>query len=230
MVGTQAKATKEYLEKAKNIILEAIRTNNFTYLQRRLEIALQLLPEQALVLVNELARYEAEYTYKKIVKAVPKEQKKDIRKLSDTQIEQVVNTTLLNTTIEGAKRSIRGAYSSFADIKIRQYTQIVSDAQIEQWDDEELEEKIEERTNGLFTTQNLALAGLSLLSTVGNIRNEIANENLMQVEWVLDLELNNCDYCTDMANDGPYDPADVEGEIPAHANCGCTLIPIFDAL
>lgn len=47
------------------------------------------------------------------------------------------------------------------------------------------------------------------------------------VEWTTDLELNNCRYCEDMADSGPYLPEEIENEIPAHSNCGCTLVPYF---
>ncbi len=47
------------------------------------------------------------------------------------------------------------------------------------------------------------------------------------VEWSLDLELNNCEFCESMSDSGPYLPEEVDGDIPAHINCGCTLVPYF---
>lgn len=228
MIGTQAKATKRYLNKAKDIILEAIRTKNFNNLQEVLEVQLQLIPAQALVLVKELARYEAEYSYKKIKKNAPKAIKSEIKKLDNSRINEVVQSTLINTSIEAPKRTIIGSYQNFAVSKARQYMQIVADARTQYWNDDEFEDEIEERTDGLFTTQNLALAGLAVVGIANSIRNETASDNGLQVEWSLDLELNNCPYCEDMAAGSPYDPEEVQDEIPAHANCGCTLIPIFN--
>lgn len=196
-------------------------------LQARLEKELNLIPAQALVLVNELARYEAEYTYKKIVKNTPKALKENVKKLDESRIELIVNSTLINTSIQAPKRTIGTAYRQFAENKARQYMQIVNDSQVVGWDDKETERRIKDRTSGLFTTQNLALAGLAILASASSIRSEVAKENLMMVDWVLDLELNNCPYCEDMANGGPYEPDEVLDQIPLHANCGCALVPIL---
>lgn len=223
MVGTQAKATKKYLDKAKDTILKAIKRKDFLNLQFKLQRDLNLIPEAALKLVQELAQYEAEYTYKKIKKY----DASNAEALSEQQVNQIARDVLINTSIDAPKRNIENAYRQFATSKARQYTQIVNDAQLEEWDDEELQDEIEDRTNGLFTTQNFALAGLALLSVASEVRSTVANESGMQVEWVLDLELNNCPYCEDMANGGPYDLEEVSDEVPAHSNCGCTLIPIL---
>jgi len=222
MVGTQAKATKKYLEKAKDTILKAIKRKDYLNLQFKLQKDLDLIPEAALKLVEELAQYEAEYTYKKIKKYEP-----NAEALSEQQVSQIAREVLINTSIDAPKRNIENAYKQFASSKARQYTQIVNDAQLEDWDDEELQDELEDRTNGLFTRQNLALAGLALLSVASEVRSNVANESGLQVEWVLDLELNNCPYCEDMADGGPYDLEEVSDEVPAHSNCGCTLIPIL---
>lgn len=226
LVRTQANTTKKYLQRGQDIVLEAIKTKNFKDLQYKLEKELSLIPAYAMQIVNELAIYENQFTTKKLEKysTTP------IKKLSVEQVKEATPDIKISTTIGKPAQTILNTYKSFADTKAKQYVQIVDDAQVEGLDDSELEDIVAERTDGLFTTQNMALAALAIVGTSNSIRNDLADENLLEVDWVLDLELNNCPYCQDMADGGPYNPLDVDGLIPAHANCGCTLIPILDAL
>ena len=225
MVRTQARTTKAYLKKAEDIMLTAIKTNNFNNLQFKLEKELQLMPQQALVLVESLANYEAQFTANKIKKVKP-----DVVKLSEQQITEAVKEIKIKTSTSSPPIQIKDTYKKFVDIKIKQYVRMAVDIDSQDMDEEDAIALVSDRTNGLFSTQNLVLAGLSILGTANSIRNDVVDANDMQVEWVLDLELNNCSYCQDMADDSPYDPSDVDGLIPAHSNCGCTLVPIFDAL
>lgn len=227
LIRTQAKDTAVFLKKAENIMLTAIRTNNFNNLQLKLEQELKLMPAQALQIVRQLAEYEAQFTEKKLKQYAPK---RDIVKLTEQQVGQVVQDITVKTSVTAAPLTIPAAYTKFVAAKTEQYVQIALDIQTEDMDEDEAEDLVKERTKGLFSTQNLALAGLVILGTANSMRNEVVRANLLEVEWVLDLELNNCPDCQDMADGGPYAPEDVDGLIPLHVNCGCSLVPILGDL
>lgn len=223
LVRSQAKVTKAYLKKANDILIKAIRTGNFVGLQTQLEKELRLLPQQAMQLVISVAEYEAQFTYKKLKKV-----KNNAVELSTTRAVTIVEDVKIKASIDRTPLSIRQTYTTFVENKVQQYVQLARDIETQDLDEDEAEQLVNEKTNGLFTAQNLALAGLAILGTANMIRNEVADINYLNVDWSLDLELNNCPYCEEMADGGPYDPAEVDGLIPAHANCGCTLVPIFD--
>lgn len=226
LIRTQAKATRDSLIKAQNILLEAIKKNDYRELQNKLQQELNVLPVQAMQIVKDLAVYENKFTTKQLDKHSPV----PVVRIPDELIAKSVDTIKISTTINKPSQTIPDTYRTFVATKSQQYVQIVQDAQLQDMDEDSLSASVREKTSGLFSTQNLALATLAIVGTANYVRNQVANENLLQVDWVLDLELNNCSYCEDMADNGPYNPTDVDGLIPAHANCGCTLIPILDSL
>lgn len=225
LIRTQASRTKSYLKKAESIMLTAVKTKNYNNLFIKLQQALQYMPQQAVQLINELAVYEAKFTASKIKKVKP-----DVVKLTEQQVDTAVKNIKIKTSTTSTPLLIPVVYTQFVKAKTQQYTQLAADIQTQDMDEEEAVQLIKERTNGLFSTQNLALAGLAIMSTSNNIRAQVAKENLMQVNWVLKLELNNCPDCEDMADGSPYNFEDVDGMIQMHVNCGCALVPVFDAL
>ena len=223
MIKTQAKDTKALLTKASNLAIKAKKDGKIRGVESRIKDVLNGIPAIAAEGIQSLAKYENEYSSKKLTKYLPTAVD-SINKLFLTDTE---NKVMVSTGLNTPPRTLNSLYKGFAAAKTKQYMQIIRDSEVQKLDNEEFESIIEERTDGMFSFQNLALAGLAIVGTANTIRNEISNSNDLQVDWVLDLELNNCSYCEDMANSGPYNPEDVDGEIPAHANCGCTLIPLL---
>ncbi len=224
IVRTQARLTSKYLKEAEKIVLEAIRTNNFKDLKYKLERVLHILPQNALKIVEEVARYEAEYSTKKLRKY----SEADVVELDPDTAAENSGDVLISTTIGKPPLSIEETYQVYADTKVSQFMQIIDDGETQDLEDDEIASNVKDKTDGLFSYQLAALAGLAVIGTANMTRNEVAAQNDLQVDWVLDLELNNCPYCEDMADGGPYDPSEVDGLIPAHANCGCTLVPVLE--
>lgn len=164
LVATQAKTTKKYLNNARDIILDAIKKNNFNNTQAQIEQELNNIPIEAMKLIKSLAEYEAEYSYKKM-KNLP-----GVKSLNEIQIDNVVNNLLVKTSLNAPKRPIDVVYREFAQVKGRQLLQMISDSQLNY---EGLEAKIVEATNGLFNTQNNSLAKLAIVGTANAIRNRI---------------------------------------------------------
>lgn len=228
LVSTQAKVINPILDKAVQIIVNAIKTRNFAFLQMRLEKELGVIPYVAMRMVEELALYEAQFTTRQLVKHKVRN-RNNIVKLSEAKVTEIVPQIKIKTSTQSTPKTITETYKSFAQTKATQYTRIVSDAQVLGWDDEETVQAVQEKTDGLFSAQNLVLAGLVMMGTANYIRNEVSSENELLVDWTLDLELNNCEYCMYMADNSPYNPSEVEGEIPVHGRCGCTLVPVEDS-
>lgn len=222
---TQANKTKKSLDEAAKIVLQTVKGNrNPAFLQLRLAEAFKPISDDSMKIVSDLAHYEAKYTADKLKKY----SNNDVNSLTKAQVDGIIPEIKVKTSTTSTPLTIKDTYKKFADIKIKQYSQLLSDIDVEDLGEEDAIQQVKEKTNGLFSTQNLALATLAILGTANSIRNQVAKENNMLVEWTLDLELNNCSYCEDMAAGGPYKPEDVESEIPVHVNCGCSLVPVED--
>ncbi len=168
LVATQAKATKQYLTNARDILINGIETNKINLFL--VEEELNKIPAEALKLVRSLAEYEAEYSYKKM-KKLP-----GVKPLNEIQIKNVMDNLLVKTSLYTFKRTIEAVYKEFANNKYRQYAQMILDAQLNY---EGLEAKVMEMTNGLFNTQNTSLAKLAIVATANAVRNRIIiNANL----------------------------------------------------
>lgn len=220
LVRTQARKTRAALKKAESIVLEAIKNNDYGNLRIKLTQTLGAIPAQAMVLISDLAIYEAEFN-QKILK---KELGIDVSVSPDAVINKLY-TTPVATTVGGEKNTIRLTYQKFTDKKTLEILRTVSEARTLGKDSEFIQEKISSLTDGLFTAQNLALATIAISMTSNIIRSYVAGLAGLLVEWSVDLELNNCEYC--LSKDGEiFEASEVEGEIPVHARCGCTLIPV----
>jgi len=211
LVRTQARLTINQLKDVEKIILEAVRTNDFRYLNFYVSSKLKMSNESK-ELLRELSAYEAEFTTKRIKKYYP------YKDTGVVKIEGDAEDFLISTTLNKPSATIEDVYNAFALSATNVYTQVL--------EEDDVEEAVQQKTAGLLSVQAMALAGLAVLGTANMTRNEVASQLNMQVDWVLDLELNNCPDCEDYADNSPYDPDEVDGLIPLHANCGCTLVPI----
>ncbi len=214
LVRTQARETKKILKKAEALILKAVETRNYFNLQINLEKILGAMPGAAQKLVLELAKYEAQFTAKLLkVKPVP------ALKLKDT-----AETVKVAVSLNREPDTIVNTYKKFAVAVTTRSLQNVFDKQIIMTPEPEVVQSIKEQYNGMFTTQNLALAGVAVIGMANAARGLVATENDYQLEWSAILDESTCDDCE--AEDGNiYDSWD-ENEIPAHANCRCTWIVI----
>jgi len=224
LIKTQAKKTKAVIDKAHKIVIKAVRNRNPAFLQLRLQQELDKLPKTAMEMVSDLAHYESKYTADKLSQY----SNNSVKYLTKDDINGIIPEIKVKATAQATPLTISNTYKKFAEIKAAQYAQLVSDLDIQDVDEEDALQQIQEKTDGLFSTQNLALASLVILGTANFMRNQVSDINNLQVDWVLDLELDNCADCQAMADDGPYDPEEVDSMIPMHYRCGCSLVPIID--
>lgn len=220
LVKTQAKVTKKFLQNAELIVLKAVENKDYKLLSKNLVENFKLMPTKALGLLTQLAAYEAEFVQKKI-----KKYKKEVTEVA----QEVLVTTLLNSkfkvSLDRKPDTLINHYKTFAATKIQQYKQIVRDSIALDLDEDETEEKVTEKTTGLFSTQNLALAGIAVIGTANLIRAVVARENNYYVRWDAILDERVCGYCEEQ--DGKvFSSTESLDEIPAHTNCRCmwTLI------
>lgn len=221
LVRTQAKDTKKIIKKAEAVILEAIRTGNFFNLQIKLEAVLNALPGTALELVRSLAIYESKFSYKTL-----KKHNKDTKPITESVAITAAETVKVATTLHRPSQTIENTYTKFATSIVVRQIQLVRDAQVKELPKDEMVGLVTAQTAGLFSYQNLALAGLAVIGTANEVRAEVARANDYKIEWSAILDESTCGFCEDQ--DGQIFENSEENEIPAHANCRCTWI-IVDA-
>lgn len=220
LVRTQAKDTKKILLKAEAEIIKAIRTKNYIGLELRLEAILGLLPGKALELVRSLANYERQFT----VRTLKKWTKSKVTQVSETRASDIVSEVKIATTLNRTPQTIENTYKQFTKSVIAKQLQVVRDTQVLGKDAVEAKSQVEAMTSGLFTYQNLALAGLAVIGVANAVRGEVAQTNGYSLEWSAILDGRTCSYCGEQ--DGTIYGSWYENEIPAHANCRCTWIVV----
>jgi len=217
LVKTQAKVTRHYLSVAEKLVTDAIDSGNYTTLKEDLEGLLGPLEEDALTTINDLALYETSYTVKKIRKWIPA--KRGIRIPIDSWVLENVKDLQVSTSVNRKSDTITNTYTTFFDTKIRQLTSAIDEDDGE--DDDSLKESISSMVGGLFTVQNLALAGVAVIAVANMARSDVAEIADTYVQWVTMMDDNVCDDCEAMEGQ-TFKAGEEPDDIPLHANCRCT--------
>lgn len=207
---TQARKTKKLLNIAANYYINGKRDLGKQALLSIIVVGIEL--------VNELARYEASFTYKKLKKYV---KDRTIQELTENQVQAAIQAAKVKVNKDRDAETIINTYEQFIRNKIAQYEKISDETP-----EEDLPRVIKDKTNGLFTWQNLAIAGVIIIGIANFIRERTAQVNDLYVEWVAILDKSTCDFCRRV--DGSVHKAPTKYHIPAHSNCRCTWI-ILDA-
>jgi len=219
LVRTQAKETKKILNKAYAFIVEAIRTGNYLNLQAKLEAVMGAMPGTAMKLVNELAWYEANFTKQRLARWNKELKIKGVLKQEVLSTAETVNVAV---NIDRTPQTIANTYKLYAAAVISRSLLTISDKQITLATKEETTAAIKEKFQGMFTVQNLALAGVAIIGVANAVRGLVTEANGMQLEWSAILDESTCNYCEEQ--DGEIFDTSEESLIPAHANCRCTWL------
>lgn len=215
LVRTQARLTRNYLKQAEKLVTDAIKARNYQGLRNKLIMLLGPVPAEALKLIDELALYESRFTQRVIKKHL----KKDLVTISDGEVLQNVHQRGVRVALKTPSQTIQATYNSFIGVKVGQYMQVLSDGNITREEPDVLVSKVSNLTNGLFTRQNLVLAGIAVIGAANLTRELVALKNDLRVQWMAELDETTCPYCEDM--DGEIFEEETD-DIPAHANCRCT--------
>lgn len=141
----------------------------------------------------------------------------------DRSTEQELKNLLLTTSVPVNSRDgtnnmkLATAYNRFSNSKVNEVNQILLDSKLEGLDAEELSARLDERLNGLQTSQALALSVLAVNFTANVARNAAD----IPMVWVTALDENVCDYCD--PNHGEL--IDDVGFPPGHWGCRCHTEP-----
>lgn len=221
LVRTQAKATRKHIKKAEAEIIKAIESGNYVGLRNKIIMAFGPMEGESLKLINELAVYEANFTAKTLRKYVDK----DATKPSDSRIINEVNRRPVSVSLNRQPQNIASTVAYFATTKIAQYEQALRDSEALQEDKATRIKRIKNLTDGLFTVQNLSLAGVFVIAAANIAREIVAFHNGWEVQWSAILDETTCPYCE--SQDGQvFSALEITDEIPAHARCRCTWIPV----
>lgn len=221
LIRTQAKATRKHIKKAESEILKAIEDGNYVGLRNKIIMAFGPMEGEALKLINELAVYEANFTVKTLRKYVDK----NAEKPSDSRIINEVNSRPVSVSLNRPPQTMSATVAYFATTKAAQYEQALRDSDALQEDKAVKTKRIKNLTDGLFTVQNLAIAGVLVIAAANIAREIVAFHNDREVQWSAILDEATCEYCE--SQDGEiYSALEITDEIPAHARCRCTWIPV----
>lgn len=165
LIKTQAKNTRRVLKQAEKYLIDVVLKNKTSGIKPQLGQILKQLPALGLVLLYDLASYEAEFTTKQLRKLG-----KNIRPLD---IEKIVLSTKVPTTLFKESYTVKVNYELYAKSKVKQYCQIISDAQVNREDVTITCNKVKEVTSGLFNTQNSALAHLAVIGVANSVRKSV---------------------------------------------------------
>lgn len=218
LIRSQAKIGTTFLKRAEKILLRATETGKYDRLRVDLIALVGELPRDALKALYELATYETRFTARVVKKYLPQA----IKVPTDVQVIRKVDTKKVSVSLRTMPQTIEQSYQLFAGAKVNQYLQAVRDSQTMGESPELQQARIKNLTSGLFSVQNLALAGVAVVATANMSRALVATENKLQLEWSAMLDEATCDYCDEM--DGSIHESDFDNEIPAHSNCRCTWI------
>lgn len=163
LTATQAKVTQRYINSTRDYILNSLKVGQFDF--GMIQSKLSGLPNEALKLINELAQYEAEFSYSKM-KKLP-----GVKALSSFEVTNIVENIKVKTSLNSLKNTLKNIYTHFADAKAKQFIQMVRDYQVDNTID--LKAKVIEASKGLFATQNMSLAKLSVVAIANAIRNRL---------------------------------------------------------
>jgi len=220
LIKTQANKTRHGLKEAERITKQAIDSGDYRGLRNKLTMVMGGIPVEALKLIEELALYEAGYSTKKL-QQYSKGVK--IKKPTNKEIVELITVTPVSVSLNRKPATILDTYQLFVDAKVKQLVQIAKDVEVEGTDADVAQKKVSDTVNGLFTVQNLALAGVAIIAGANLARQRVASKNNRHVEWSAILDEATCPFCDEM--DGQvFDENDITDEIPAHANCRCTWI------
>jgi hypothetical protein len=125
----------------------------------------------------------------------------------------------IKTSLNREASSIENVYTQYTQQKSEQYADIL------QQDKEKAErqEEIKNKTNNLFNTQNIVLAGLAVAGASKLVGQVIARQNpQIKIRWSSVLEPTTCPVCEGLH--GQVFTSETVPAYPQHANCNCSLI------
>jgi SPP1 gp7 family putative phage head morphogenesis protein len=216
------KQLKNLLEKAK---LEIVSGSTGTSLKKSLRTNVQSFVNTGIANMLDFAEYEAEYSVKLLKKAT----KKELKNVAKEKLEKELltqNMQINNLSRGGVRKSLSMAYKQFATKKADEIAQLIMDGKTQQLTASEISQLIEERINGLHSTQARALAKTSVNYTSNLARNEalVANKDQFdKVVWVSVLDSGTTEYCEE--HDGEIYPIDSGPRPPAHWGCRSFVEP-----
>lgn len=219
------KEYKKYLRKANRYInrnLKKVTTQlDVIFMTDELDRIFAEANNKIMKLIGEFVNQEVGFNIKVL--------KKHLRITLDTIQESIITEQIpIRTHFSKQSMELKQAFDTFALKKRNEYQQELALGVYNAEEKEELQARAKEKTEGLFSTQNLALMGLAVLAASAAARKQVVREEnqLSQKQiifrWSSVLEANTCPYCEGLH--GQFFTSDTLPTYPAHARCQCSLI------
>lgn len=227
--GTQADLIREHvnstLQTARDLVYTEAKPSNITEILRE---AMSPLRDSAKISLEEIAKYESEFTAKTLTKYVegtvsPVKESKLIRALEKNNME--INN--IDRTL-GSNKSITNAYKQFGNRKSDELAQIVKDGLYQNLDQAEILANLQRHVDVTIARQidSLAETSVNYASSIGRNETMTQADQIEYVEWVLDDSvMQHTDYC--LEHEGNIYVSGDSPVPPAHWGCQSDLVPWF---
>lgn len=226
LAGSEYKVIRSELKNlAKEAKFQASVGSSVSSIKNALRSSMQSFADNGLENMKALAEYEASFSSKLFTKYL----KQDIKPPTTESLVNKLKTNNMeinNLTRGGTRKSIYAAYKQFGQRKADELAQVITDGKVLGLSQKEINAMIDEKINGLQSTQARALAKTNVNYTSNVARNATiaANKEVLdKVIWVSVLDSGTTDYCEE--HDGEIYGVDEGPRPPAHWGCRSHIEP-----
>ena len=237
LAGTEAASIKAFLGRLKYQAVNSLNAGTTgKELTDSLRKTMEGLHKVAVENMTDVASYEASFIAKTLNKyvegTVATTTDAALRKSLITDNISVNNVkfksggAVASVNEEAKRKSLATAYKQFGQRKADDIAQIMKDAQVKGLTRAETLAAIEERINGLHTSQAKSLASLSVNYSTNIAKSQVIAENrdiIAQEQWVRDTEADSCSECESL--NGQIGDVGTLPSAPIHWGCRCEVIP-----
>lgn len=203
------------------LVLKEIESNK-RIKTRLLKKRLDKITEQSIPIVMQSLQDIAEYQANFIKKAIEKDRDDKLETLSEAVLATLLAKTLLKTSLNKSRVTIKKAYETIASKKNQDIIQVLLDTPNNSI--AERQKFVKEVIDGRVKTQVRALANLSLNTVATEVAKKVYSiAKVEKVQWLATLDSSVCFYCESLHEKTFY--IDDSPACPAHANCRCELVP-----
>ncbi len=227
--GTQSDLIRSHIDstvkEAISLVSSEERVSNVSSVLRD---AISPLREEAKISLEEIAKYESEFTAKTLTRYVEGE----VLPVSESKLIRALDTNNMEiNNIDrklGSNKSINNAYKQFGNRKADELAQIIKDGAYQNLDKAEIIANLQRHADITINRQidSLAETSVNYASSIGRNETLTQAEQVEYVEWVLDDSVQqHTDYC--LEHEGNIYVSGDSPVPPAHWGCQSDLVPWF---
>lgn len=229
LIGTEVESIKASLSYLRNKAVMELKAGTLAKpLRSVLRNSIKGLKDTGVANMTDIAVYESKFSANIMSKVF----KTDIQYVEATKLKTALQNTNMSINYltggeSATKKSLATAYKQFAQRKADDIIQVILDSKIKNFTEVDTIKAIDERINGLLTSQAKSLAATAVNYATALARSQTIEQNnvTQKIIWRADAEVNeHCSECDDL-DGNEYNLNDVD-EPPLHWGCACYLEPV----